>query len=289
MKKLKYIKSTLLLLTGMCIAYSCKKNDNVVVKDVVFTVSVNSYDVTFNNTTTDAKSFKWDFGDGGTSTETSPTHTYKSKGKFVATLTAALNNGQSISGSTIINVSKSSPVKLDDNTLADWDTISNKVVPSGKLGGIVKMAKFDYDSNNIYIYVQMTAKVSDGNIFDFYLDTDHNPATGLLSGEIPGGGYDYLLEGPLLSDPNGLVQYQHTGAQDAFSFTPLDIPEYYKVGTVQEANGVVTFEMALVRSKISGLTGKALTFGIIVSDMNYNELGYIPGQNQQAITLDISQ
>ena len=289
MKKLKYIKSTLLVALSLFIVSSCKKNDNVVVKDVVFTTSINSYDVTFTNTTTDAKSFSWNFGDGTSSTETSPTHTYKTKGKFVATLTAVLNNGQTINGSTIINVSKSSPIKLDDNTLADWDTISNKVVPAGKLGGIVKMAKFDYDSNNIYIYVQMTAKVADGNIFDFYLDTDHNPATGLLSGEIPGGGYDYLLEGPLLSDPNGLVQYQHTGGQSDFSFTPLEIPEYYKVGTVQEANGVVTFEMALVRSKISGLSGKALTFGIIVSDANYNELGYIPGQNQTAITLDISQ
>ncbi len=159
--------------------HSCKKNDNVVVKDVVFTDNVNSYEVTFTNSTTDAKSFRWDFGDGTSSTDKSPTHTYKTKGKFVATLYATLNNSKVISGSTIINVSKSSPIKLNDNSLADWDTISHVVVPTGALGGIVKKAKFDYDSQNVYIYMEIAGKVSDGYIFDFYLDTDDNSTTGL--------------------------------------------------------------------------------------------------------------
>jgi hypothetical protein len=289
MKKLKYIKNSFLLLMSVFVLHSCKKNDNVVVKDVVFTVNINSYDVTFTNVTTDAKSFNWTFGDGATSTETSPTHTYKNKGKYVATLTATLNNGNVINGSTIINVSKSSPIKLNDNTLADWDTISNVVVPAGALGGIVRKAKFDYDSQNVYIYMELTGTVAAGNIFDFYLDTDNDSTTGLLTGEIPGGGYDYLLEGPMLATPNGLVQYQHTGAQDAFSFNALDIAEYYTLGTVQESNGVVKFEMSLSRGKIGGLTGKALTFGIIVSNSGWSEVGWMPGQGQKAITLNISQ
>ena len=196
MKKLKYIKNSFLLLMSVFVLHSCKKNDNVAVKDVVFTVNINSYDVTFTNVTTDAKSFNWTFGDGTTSTETSPIHTYKNKGKYVATLSATLNNGNVISGSTIINVSKSSPIKLNDNTLADWDTITNVVIPTGSLGGIVRKAKFDYDSQNVYVYMEITSTVAAGNIFDFYMDTDHDATTGLLTGEIPGGGYDYLLEGP---------------------------------------------------------------------------------------------
>ncbi|MDB5136364.1 MAG: hypothetical protein JWP37_2967 [Mucilaginibacter sp.] len=288
MKKFNYIKGSLLLMMSVLTLYSCKKNDNVVVKDVVFTVNVNSYDVTFTNTTTDSKSFKWEFGDGTTSTEQSPSHTYTSKGKFVATLSAVLTNGKTISGSTIINVSKSSPIKLNDNTLADWDTISNVIVSTSK-GGIVQKAKFDYDSQNVYIYMEIKTTVAAGNIFDFYLDTDNSSATGLLTSDIPGGGYDYLLEGPLLSQAGGLVQYQHTGGQNAFSFNPLDIPEYYKLGTITETNGVLKFEMALVRGKIGGLTGKALTFGIIVSDANYNPLGSMPDAGLSAITLNISQ
>jgi len=288
MKLLNYIKKGILLFIVLLVMNSCKKNNDIVIKDVAFSVLSAGYDVTFTNTTTDAKSYRWDFGDQTGSTETSPVHVYQTKGKFVATLYATLNNGSTISGSTIINVSKSSPIKLDDSSLADWDTISTVIVSTAK-GGIVKKAKFDYDSQNVYIYMEIATTVAAGNIFDFYLDTDNSAATGLLTSDIPGGGYDYLLEGPLLSAANGLVQYLHTGGQTDFAFSPQSIPEYYKVGTVVEANGIVKFEMALVRSKIGGLSGKNLAFGIVVSDDGYNPLGYMPDAGSAAINLNISQ
>lgn len=287
MKEFKYIKG-LLLFAALLTMNSCKKNNDVAVKDVYFSVLSTGYTVTFTNTTTDAKSYRWDFGDKTSSTDASPVHVYQTKGKFVATLYVTLNSGTTISGSTIVNVSKSSPIKLDDSSLADWDTISTMVVSTAK-GGIVKKAKFDYDSQNVYIYMEIATTVAAGNIFDFYLDTDNSAATGLLTGDIPGGGYDYLLEGPLLSTTNGLVQYLHTGGQADFAFSPQSIPEYYKLGTVVEANGIVKFEMALVRSKIGGLTGKGLSFGIIVSDSGYNPLGQMPDAGSNAINLNISQ
>lgn len=292
MKKFKYILSCLLL-TGLVIGFqACKKNPEQVVKDVVFTDAVKSYTVTFTNTTTDAKSFRWDFGDSTSSTETSPVHTYQTKGKHVVTLYATLNNGSVINGSTIVSVSKSSPILLNDNSLADWDTISTIVTPpTPALGGVVKEAKFDYDSQNVYIYMKLAVKVADANVFDFYLDSDDNSATGLSTGSIPGGGYDFLLEGNMLSDPSSLVQYQHIDAdgQAAFAFNPLSIAGFFTLGTVQEEGGITTFEMSLSRSKISGLTGKTLRLGIIVSDSGYNPLGYLPGENLPAYSLDISQ
>jgi hypothetical protein len=291
MKKFKYILSCLLL-TGLVVGFqACKKNPEQPVKDVVFTDAVKSYTVTFTNTTTDAKSFKWDFGDSTTSTETNPVHTYASKGKHVVTLYATLNNGSVINGSTIIHVSKSSPILLTDNTLADWDTISDVVIPpSLALGGVVQQAKFDYDSQNIYIYMKLAVHVADANIFDFYLDTDNDASTGLSTGSIPGGGYDFLLEGQVLDNTGiPLVQYQHTGDPTAFSFNPLSIAGFYTLGTVQEVNGVTTFEMALSRSKISGLTGAGMKIAIIVSDSGYANIGWMPGNGLAPITLDISQ
>jgi len=292
MKKFKYILGCLLL-GSLAIGFqACKKNPELAVKDVVFTDSVKSYTVTFKNVTTDAKSFRWDFGDSTSSTETNPVHTYASKGKHVVTLYATLNNGNVISGSTIIHVSKSSPILLNDNTLADWDTISNIVIPpSAALGGVVQEAKFDYDSQNIYVYMKLAVHVADQNIFDFYIDSDNSSLTGLITGSLPGGGYDFLLEGMLI-DPQGptpFTQYQHIGDQTAFSFNALSIAGFFTLGTVQEVNGVTTFEMALSRSKISGLTGPACKIGIVVSTSGYAGIGYLPGENLAPVSLDISQ
>lgn len=45
-------------------------------------------DVTFNNLTTDAESFVWDFGDGLASIETDPVHRYSQSGQYAVLLTA---------------------------------------------------------------------------------------------------------------------------------------------------------------------------------------------------------
>jgi hypothetical protein len=44
--------------------------------------------VQFQNTSSHADSYVWDFGDGDTSAEVNPNHTYKTSGKFVVTLVA---------------------------------------------------------------------------------------------------------------------------------------------------------------------------------------------------------
>lgn len=57
-----------------------------------FTVSTSKLDATFSNTSSDAESpaaelhYKWTFGDGETSTEANPTHTYAADGTYQVTL-----------------------------------------------------------------------------------------------------------------------------------------------------------------------------------------------------------
>lgn len=48
---------------------------------------------TFTNNTTGAASYLWQFGDGGTSTSTSPSHTYSSTGTYNVTLISTSSNG----------------------------------------------------------------------------------------------------------------------------------------------------------------------------------------------------
>ncbi|MBP6310658.1 MAG: gliding motility-associated C-terminal domain-containing protein [Flavobacteriales bacterium] len=68
-------------------------------------------DVQFTNTSTGGNTFLWNFGDGGTSTEYLPTHTYTEEGTFTVTLVMSDSYGCSPSDSASITiVSNSGPV-----------------------------------------------------------------------------------------------------------------------------------------------------------------------------------
>jgi PKD repeat protein len=56
-----------------------------------------------NNSVGTALSYSWDFGDGSTSTDASPSHTYLTNGAFVASLTATNQQGCSTTQTTSIN------------------------------------------------------------------------------------------------------------------------------------------------------------------------------------------
>ena len=58
-----------------------------------FTSGTNNSVVSFVNTTTDGISYSWDFGDGNTSTEQDPIHTYAIDGTYTVTLTATNDCG----------------------------------------------------------------------------------------------------------------------------------------------------------------------------------------------------
>ena len=53
-----------------------------------FTYAGTGLSVEFTNSTTNATSYLWDFGDGNTSTEVNPTHTYSTAGSYMVALVA---------------------------------------------------------------------------------------------------------------------------------------------------------------------------------------------------------
>ena len=104
MKKLqKLFGLSLLLMTLM--ATSCKKEEcepSAVTASFTYTVG---YDeggptVTFNNNSTDATSYLWNFGDGTTSTEENPTHQFDNYNSRTVTLKAT--NGKSSATASVL-------------------------------------------------------------------------------------------------------------------------------------------------------------------------------------------
>jgi len=66
-----------------------------------FTFSPNILEVTFNNSSTDADSFNWDFGDGTTSAEVNPVHNYPGPGSYLVTLNAISPCGTSVMNDSV--------------------------------------------------------------------------------------------------------------------------------------------------------------------------------------------
>ena len=58
-----------------------------------YTYAINGLSVTFTNTSVNGVTYLWDFGDGATSTEKNPVHTYASGGMYMITLKATNSMG----------------------------------------------------------------------------------------------------------------------------------------------------------------------------------------------------
>jgi PKD repeat protein len=72
-----------------------------------FTQSLAGLSATFNNTSTNATSYLWDFGDGNSSAAASPTHTYAAPGTYAVKLTAT---NQCTSSTKTVNLTLTSSV-----------------------------------------------------------------------------------------------------------------------------------------------------------------------------------
>lgn len=82
-----------------------------------FTFTSDVFTFTFTNTSTGADSYSWDFGDGGTSTQASPVHTYASAGVYTVKMTATNVNGSVTVQQDVI---AAAPMSIDDLVGGAW-------------------------------------------------------------------------------------------------------------------------------------------------------------------------
>lgn len=88
-----------------------------------FSSSVSGNTVTFNNTSTNANTYSWNFGDGGSSTEANPQHTYGEDGSFTVTLTVTGPCGTATFTQTV-NIATSPTAGFSANTTSGCATLT---------------------------------------------------------------------------------------------------------------------------------------------------------------------
>lgn len=100
-----------------------------------FDYAADALKVTFTNKSTDATSYKWDFGDSETSKEASPVHEYAAAGDYTVTLTAA--NAKGVTNKKEVKISVKGKVQA-------YFAVSEI---EGRAGAFGKALKFDATSS----------------------------------------------------------------------------------------------------------------------------------------------
>lgn len=176
MKKNELIRKLFLsLMIGSFISFSsCKDDDPVPVAD--FTFEVNELVVDCDNMSTDATTYAWDFGDGETSTEASPSHTYADYGTYTVTLEAIGASGTATVEYDVDIISSSSEPVVIDGNFDDWaDVATLYSYPDGE-GRTLLEAKITDSENFLYFYIKGTASI--GEVLQVYIDADNDGSTG---------------------------------------------------------------------------------------------------------------
>ncbi|MEI6823497.1 MAG: PKD domain-containing protein [Bacteroidota bacterium] len=150
---LKSLSIIALLMFALILTNSCKKDNTnnsptQLAPIASFTFTQNSQNVpsvaTFTNTSQNATSYSWNFGDGASSTDVNPTHTYTQSGTYSVILTA-IGNGGSNTNTQTVYVGVTPPTRLQLNlkdnignvvsgatvklyaSLSDWTNGTNQV------------------------------------------------------------------------------------------------------------------------------------------------------------------
>jgi PKD repeat protein len=132
--------------------------------------------VDFTNTSQDAETFFWDFGDGVTSTEENPTHTYTSYGSFEVSLIATSANGvDTITYTDLISVdtlngctvempqtgdgqtqTSCTGTLLDSGGEGNYQNNTNSTItiaPEGAATVTLTFTSFNFESGYDYLYI----------------------------------------------------------------------------------------------------------------------------------------
>jgi gliding motility-associated-like protein len=182
--------------TGCTAQSSITIVSNLVIADFTqdVTSGFNPLTVNFTNTSVNATSYGWSFGDGSTSFATSPTHDFTAMGAYTVILTASLNGCLDTAMVTII-VNENSSI-----------TIPNIFSPNGDdLNDLLTVVSTGIEELNIDIFNRWGQKVytitAPGQSWDGKLSNGSDAAEGTYFYLLRAVGYDkkeYEQQGPVM-------------------------------------------------------------------------------------------
>ncbi|SDD26539.1 PKD domain-containing protein [Niabella drilacis] len=259
----------LFLLTAIL---SCKKEkDYQPALIAMYSATVTGPKAVFTNMSGYFDAYHWNFGDGDTSELVAPTHVYKTKGKYLVTLTARSKTGYTDTFTD--TVWAQAPTITIDGDFNDWDYVEYAYQnTSGTKSNLTGLKTF-YSPARLFFLVEGTAGMK-LNPFHIYIDADGSPATGFNPLPFPyTAGIEYMIEGDH-KDWQTLMKY--TGIRTEWSWQELPhSPDFFEnKGGIVNVNGVYKIEFSVNKADFPTLA-KVIKVG--VEDMpNWSAAGPIP-------------
>ena len=275
-------KFFLLIITALFLVASCDKDENGGPFKALFYYTVSGFTTNFSNFT-DFKNYaapyaeySWDFGDGQTSTEASPSHIYDAIGEYQVTLTAT-KSGQTSTFSDKITI-RGPEIKIEGD-FTDWDHIDFNYT-SDDPDAVLKRVKVFESGGNINFYVEGSADMNFTEA-QVYFNTDDDPATGYQVSDFPmGSGAEFNFYG------DGLNVYtevnEHHGAPEDDDWENVFYYDFWDDETSAEggptysgvedlSDGSKAIEFAFPKSLLGGVSD-VISFAIY----DYSSDGVIP-------------
>ncbi len=237
-----------------------------------FEFTVNELVVTFNNTSTNASSYIWNFGDGNNSTEANPTHTYASAGTYEVEMyaTNSADETKSIKKSVTVTVKADDEDEEPTPTFSitldgefdDWDEIPEEHLAIAVLdeenSDYHRLKEVKLIADDSYIYMYMKLDTLHGNAMDIYLNVDGDTETGYNSWMWNAPSANYLMQGFKADNYDmRLAAYDETKGGGWGWLTPnvvetgMGLMEISEMNEVEE--NIVEFEAQIFRNFIPGL------------------------------------
>lgn len=274
--------------------------------DFEFSADNNTGKVTFINKSTNAASYKWEFGDelNGTSEEENPVYTYRKPGTYTVKLTASSG---SKSAEAVKEVTLTVPAGaaficiVPDGKPDDWADIPaldgdwGQPVSATTMswGTEITEVKTAMTKDYLYVLLKGTEKIKAANLAEvkIFLDLDNNIETGekmspwvqdnVMGGDVmfyQGTPWQYVTDG-YKGDKNFPVQYVFSDGNDGsvyykeLSICMSDIKKHYQSG----GNGVSLNVSDTIKMVITMNTGAWRPVGTPESgdDLTLNKLPYI--------------
>lgn len=231
------------------------------VPDIAFEYTCDGLTLTFNSVVPNTTDVQWEIlktKNGSAETLTtgageSFTYTFPTPDNYWIKMSGVYEGQEQVVAGKIL-VAKPSPVKLDDDSFADWDEVT---YPDFQLVGDdgKSWAKFDYNADYVFFYVALDTTIpgctADGAIMNLRIDSDDLTGTGMST---KGLGCDWYLEGNFWNSGERWADWYDCVSGDT---VPAADEMPIELGTKKVEGDMVYFEFALSRKKY-GIKGSSM-------------------------------